>query len=63
MNTKELDKKLSALLDDFAAEIRSQYPEGSKMPVNSDDLNELARQTFYTLCSFKEEIINYLNDN
>ncbi len=61
MTTKELDKKLNAIIDEFTSEIRSRYPEGKRTSIDSDDLNELARQTSYALSYFKDEIISYLN--
>lgn len=63
MTTKELDKMLSKIADDFASETRALFPEGSSEPVTSGDLSELAKQTFYALIEYKNAITQYLDRN
>ena len=63
MTTKDLDKMLSNIADDFANEARTLFPEGSTEPVTSGDLSELAKQTFYALIEYKKAIIQYLDRN
>lgn len=60
MTVDELSKKLDEITDSFSSQIRSEYPENSKNPVDEEDINALAKQVFYAMRSFKEEIIAYL---
>lgn len=62
METKKLEQFLDNVLSDYSERIRSIFPEGSSDPVNSSDLCEIGRQTFYALDSFKKEIIDFLKD-
>lgn len=60
MTIKELDDRLSKVVDDFAAEMSGQYDNYSKEAASRADISELSRQTFYALNEFRKEIINYL---
>ena len=60
MTVSQLDTALTKALQDFSEEIRANYEEGSNEPVTENDINELARQTFYTLDEFRKEIVKYL---
>lgn len=60
MTVSQLDTALTKVLQDFSEGIRANYEEGSNEPVTEHDINELARQTFYTLDEFRKEIVKYL---
>ena len=60
MTVSQLDTALTKVLQDFSEEISANYVEGSNEPVTEHDINELARQTFYTLDEFRKEIVKYL---
>lgn len=63
MTTKELDQRLTAVLDDFSSELRQEYDDYSKAPVTGGDIAELSRQTFYALDAFRKELVQYLDSN
>ncbi len=60
---KELDQRLTLVLEDFSSEMRSEYDDYSNEPVTGGDIAQLSRQTFYALDGFRKEIINYLESN
>lgn len=60
MDKSELERKLDEAIQLFSDEIHSQYPEGSKEPVTSDDINEMGRQVSYLLNDFKKIIVEYV---
>lgn len=63
MDTRELDKKLMEICNEFSEKVRSVYREGSKVPATEHDINELARQTFYALDEFRKAIVKQLSDS
>lgn len=63
MTVSQLDANLEKILNDFSEEIRSNYHDGSTEPTTEHDINEFARQTFYTLNEFRKEIVKYLNEH
>lgn len=60
MTIKELDQRLTLVLEDFSSEMRSEYDDYSNEPVTGGDIAQLSRQTFYALDEFRKEIIKYL---
>lgn len=60
---KELDQRLTLVLEDFSSEMRSEYDDYSNEPVTGGDIAQLSRQTFYALDEFRKEIIKYLESN
>ncbi len=62
MTISELNSFLEKAMDDFSSGIRTNYDEGSANPVTEHDINELARQTFYTLDEFRKKIVQYLEE-
>lgn len=62
MTNSELNSELDKALESFKAEIQSRYAEGSSNPATEHDINELARQTFYTLDEFRKSILKYLDE-
>lgn len=63
MTIKELDQRLTLVLEDFSSEMRSEYDDYSNEPVTGGDIAQLSRQTFYALDEFRKEIIKYLESN
>lgn len=63
MTLSQLDEKLSNACDAFKYQIQSTYDAESNTPVSEADLHELGRQTFYTLDTFRIEIIKYLQEH
>lgn len=61
MTIYELDKKLNNALIEFSEEMRSHFDEGDSTPATKDDIHTLARSTFYTMDTFRKEIIEYLS--
>ena len=59
MTINELDKTLSDALDAYSTHFRGEYPELSSKPATESDIDEIARQTFYLMSSFKDAIIKY----
>ena len=55
-----LEATLDKARDDFSAEIRQMFEEGSNRPATEGDLAELAKQTFYAFGEMKNAIITYL---
>ena len=62
MTNSQLDSELTKALQVFSNEIRSMYEEASNEPATKNDINELARQTFYTLDEFRKSILKYLDE-
>ena len=60
MTTAELDRRLEAVLHNFASEVQCQYDDYDKTPVTAGDIAELSRQTYYAMNAFRKEIIAYL---
>lgn len=60
MNIDELEENLSESLNQFSMEMQNKIDNAADDPLNVDDL---AREVFYTLNDFKDNIIKYLNDN
>ena len=52
MTIKELDQRLTLVLEDFSSEMRSEYDDYSNEPVTGGDIAQLSRQTFYALDIF-----------
>ncbi len=65
MNLNALEKELNDALITYAEEIKSNISCASRPEetLNYYDYEELARQTFYTLDSFKDSILKYLAKN
>ena len=63
MTIKELDQRLTLVLEDFSSEMRSEYDDYSNAPVTGGDIAQLSRQTFCALDEFRKEIIKYLESN
>lgn len=63
MTVSDLEKKLTEIADDFSAQIRPEYSEGSKKPVAEEDIAILAKQVFNALNSYKTEIVKYLKQS
>lgn len=63
MDINSLNKKLEEALKTFTSEICAEYDDYSHEPVVNADISTLARQTFYLVDSFRNEIISYLKDN
>jgi len=64
MTVNQLDVKLSELLSQFSSEVKLTLDdEYSKSPAIEGDVLEIAKQTFYLMSAFKDEIINYLKSN
>lgn len=59
LNITKLEEQLTAAIDEFANEVKFNRETGSE-PVTHHDLEELGRQTFYTLERFKTAIIECL---
>lgn len=60
MDKSVLERKLDEAIQSFSNEIHLQYPEGSKEPVTSGDINEIGRQVSYLLNDFKNIIAEYV---
>jgi hypothetical protein len=60
MNINELSQKLDKITDDFASQIKAEYPENSQVPAKEQDIGILAHEVHDTLRDFKEAIIEYL---
>jgi len=65
LNLNGLEKELNNALITFSEEIKSNISCASdpKETLNYYDYEELARQTFYALDTFKISILKYLNSN
>lgn len=63
MNIDELEVNLSESLNQFSMEMQNKIDNAADDPLNKNDLDDLAKETFYTLNDFKDNIIKYLNDN
>lgn len=63
MNIDELEENLSESLNQFSMEMQNKIDNAADQPLNEYDLDYLAREVFYTLNDFKDNIIKYLNDN
>lgn len=65
MNLNALEKELNEALITYAEEIKSNISCASSPRETLDyhDYEEIARQTFYTLDSFKDSILKYLAKN
>lgn len=61
MNLKELETRLDEIVDDYASEVKANV-HNIDGPVTKGDIEELGRQTFYALNSFKREFIAYLKE-
>jgi len=62
LNTTELKKNLDATLDEFKKNVNFNHETSTQDYCNKDDLNELAKQTFYALGQFENLVITYLQD-
>ena len=60
MSIEELDNKLGKITDDFASQIKAEYPESSQVPAKEQDVGILGRHIHDTLRDFKDAIIEYL---
>lgn len=60
MDISELDKKLAESLDNFALATQTNFNENANENTTPADIDALARQVFYALTDFKENIIKYL---
>jgi len=60
LNCHNLEQKLDKIITDFSEEVRLNYSEDSKELATGRDISELARQTFYAMNGFKDEIIKFL---
>lgn len=60
MRVNNLDAQLESAISSYKNEIKTIFEDESKVPATHGDLNELARQTFYTLDTMRESIIQYL---
>lgn len=63
MNIDELEENLSESLNQFSMEMQNKIDNAADDPLNKNDIDDLAREVFYTLNDFKDNIIKYLNDN
>lgn len=60
MSIEELDNKLDKITDNFASQIKAEYPESSQVPANEQDVGILGCRIHDTLRDFKDAIIEYL---
>lgn len=61
MDLKELDKKLGEALQTFSEEIKSDINrDNPREELNYYDYEQLARQVFYMVDDFRQNIIKYL---
>ena len=60
MPLTQLNADLEKTLNYYLKEVKLMYPAKDKSPVTNEDINELARETYFTLTSFKDQIIEYL---
>jgi len=60
MTIDDLSIKLDKITDDFASQIRAEYPENSQVPAKEQDIGILAHEIYGTMRDFKEAIIDYL---
>ncbi|MCI1478972.1 MAG: hypothetical protein LKH93_16305 [Clostridium beijerinckii] len=63
MNIDKLEENLSQSLNKFSMEMQNKIDNAADQPLNEYDLDYLAREVFYTLNDFKDNIIQYLKDN
>ncbi|AWK50486.1 hypothetical protein DIC82_05320 [Clostridium beijerinckii] len=63
MNIDELEENLSESLNQFSMEMQNKIDNAVDDSLNKNDIDDLAREVFYTLNDFKDNIIKYLNDN
>ncbi len=63
MTVKELDQRLETVVDHFTEEMRNTYDDYSSAPATGSDIAQVARQTFYALNAFRQEIVKYLEAN
>lgn len=57
-----IDTLLKKELKDFQTYVQSNYKELSETPVSSGDLAEFGKQVFYVLDSFREHIVDVLEN-
>lgn len=60
MTIDNLSIKLNKITDDFASQIRAEYPENSQVPTKEQDIGILAHEIYETMRDFKEAIFDYL---
>ena len=60
MTIDDLSKKLDIITDEFASQIKAEYPENSQVPAKEQDIGFLAHEIYETMRDFKEAIIEYL---
>lgn len=58
----KLDIQLKKDLEEFQSYVQSNYSELSKAPVSSGDLAEFGKQVFYVLDTFREHIVDALEN-
>ena len=57
MTKPELEKSFNEALEAFKADTKANFDEYSKEPATQGDLADLAKQTFYTLNSFRDALL------
>jgi hypothetical protein len=60
VSIEELGNKLDKITDNFASQIKAEYPESSQVPAKEQDVSILGRHIHDTLRDFKDAIIEYL---
>ena len=62
MKTAKLEEKLNQSIEEFRENVQSNYETARSQHCTPDDLQELARQTFYALNDFKKHIVEFLKE-
>lgn len=53
----DIERKLSAALQEFQDNVNSNYETTRSNACSPEDLHELAKQTYYVLSAFRDEIV------
>ena len=61
MRIYDLEQRMNDILEGYKDEINSTLPDGADS-VNASDAREIAKRSYETLCSLKEELIKYLKN-
>lgn len=60
MNVNELEQKLDKALIDFSDDLGHRYDDYDNTSAVKSDISQVARQTYYAMNEFKNEIIKFL---
>ncbi|KHD14959.1 hypothetical protein AB2T63_12140 [Clostridium butyricum] len=63
MNINDLEKALDQSLNQFSIEMQSKVNSAKGEPLNEYDIDDIARNVFYTMNDFKANIVKYLKEN